>query len=186
MDRSAERQPFTVSALFELADGRRYEIYDGGVYMVPPPSLGHQYTSGQLHFVLMRHIQAHGLGRLFAAPVGLILDETNYVEPDLIFVASGRESVLTPRGVEGVPDLVVEILSPSTHKRDLGLKTRLYEQFGVPHCWIVDPDAKRLSALTRQAGQYVTAIERGEDETFEPTLFPGLSIEIAPLFEVFS
>lgn len=185
MDRGepVERQPFTVEDLFALPDdGKRYEIYGGEVYMVPPPSLGHQHVSRELEYALLRHIKAHDLGVLYHAPVALVLDETNYVEPDIIYVSREREAILTDRGIEGVPDLVVEILSPSTKRRDREIKRDIYARFGVAHYWLVDPQARTLVAYTLVEGRYHALAQHGADDTFEPALFPGLRVALSELW----
>jgi Uma2 family endonuclease len=175
---------FTVDDLFELPDvGKRYEIYGGHVQMVPPPSLVHQHASKELQYILTRHIKAGDLGELFNAPFGLILDTTDYTEPDLAFVSRERLSLLTARGVEGPPDLVVEILSPPTKRRDIEVKSDLYARYGVDHYWILDPMSHRLQAYTRGPdGAYRVVAEIGPGGVFRPVLFPGLDIPLDSLW----
>jgi Uma2 family endonuclease len=177
---AATNRQFTVEELFDLPDdGKRYEIYDGDIYMVPPPNLGHQHVSKELQFALTRHIKQHDLGQLYDAPVALILGPVDYTEPDLIYVSRARQAVLTDRGIDGCPDLVVEILSPGTRTRDLDVKKRLYERVGIPHYWIVDPRDRFVMLHVLEGARYVIEREYGERDTLKTSLFPELQIDLA-------
>src|SRR5215210_6946286 len=103
-------------------DGNRYEVIDGELYMSPAPAWRHQRASGVLFGYLWQHIHAHQLGEVVSAPTGVVLDEENGVQPDLLYISNERSGVIVERGVEGAPDLVVEILSPGTQARDRGVK----------------------------------------------------------------
>ena len=163
-------------------DGKRYEVIDGQLYVTPPPLREHQGASGVLYEYIAPFLRQHGLGKLYAAPIGVELDDENGVQPDLVYVSRDREHILSRRGIEGAPDLVVEILSPSTRGRDRGIKLRRYAAAGVPHYWIVDPRAGTLEEhhLTEQG--YELAGSYGPGSTFRPTLFPGLEIPIDDLW----
>ena len=150
--------------------------------MVPPPMLNHQHVSKELQFTLTAFIKQGGLGELYNAPVALVLDEINYTEPDLIFVSEARRAILTERGIEGAPDLVVEIHSPSTRHRDLDIKRQMYERREIPHYWLVDPQQETLVALELTEGTYRTVASLGARDCFEPSLFPGLTIELGSLW----
>lgn len=163
-------------------DGNRYEVIDGGLYMTPPPSWTHQSASGVLHFYLMEHVRPRGLGKVVAAPVGVVLDEENGLQPDLVYVSPERADIIGERGVEGAPDLVVEILSPSTRSRDRGIKMRRYAAGGVSHYWILDPRNRTLEAYRLIDGDYELTGTFGPGSTFRPELFPGLEIPIDDLW----
>ena len=163
-------------------DGNRYEVIDGRLYVSPPPILVHQNASSVLHFLVMQYVRQRGLGKVFAAPVGVVLDDENGLQPDLVYVSRERAGILSERGIEGAPDLVVEILSPSTRGRDRGIKMRRYAAAGVPHYWIVDPRTRTLEAyqLTEQGYELIGAY--GPGDIFRPALFPGLEIPIDDLW----
>jgi Uma2 family endonuclease len=131
------------------------------------------------------YLQRNPIGMLYAAPVGLILDEHNGIQPDLVYVSRERRAILTRRGIRGVPDLVVEILSPSTEHVDRGVKRRRFAASGVPHYWILAPETRTLEAYrlgAGGAGDYaLTGTYSGQD-VFRPDLFPGLEIPIAVLW----
>jgi Uma2 family endonuclease len=138
----------TVEDWFTLPeDGRQYELLEGVLVVVPPPSRSHQDIAGELFHRLKSHISAHG-AYAGIAPLGVALSEHVGFEPDVVYVRPGREQILTPRGVEGVPDLVIEVLSPSTRAFDRGTKLRTYLEHGVPEIWLVAPE-RRLTTVYR-------------------------------------
>ena len=108
------RSHVTIEDIFAMEDDKRYEVIGGEIYVVPPPGSSHQELSGLLFGTLLHQVRAHGLGWIVASPVALILADDDYVEPDIVFVAEARIGIVTARGIEGVPDLVVEIQSKST------------------------------------------------------------------------
>ncbi|HYW10137.1 MAG TPA: Uma2 family endonuclease [Longimicrobium sp.] len=121
-------------------DGNLYEIIDGEVYVTPAPKWDHQRISMRLSMALGTFVETHDLGELAAAPADVFLTGGSFVQPDLVFIRSDRLSIISERGVEGAPDLVVEIVSPATALRDRGLKREGYAEFGVPLYWVVDAD----------------------------------------------
>src|SRR5688572_30750960 len=95
-------------------DGRRYELYEGELVMTPSPRTRHQVVIGNLHVLMREHVLGRGLGEVFLSPIDVILSRITVLQPDLVYVASGRLAVVTERAIEGAPTLVVEVLSPST------------------------------------------------------------------------
>lgn len=136
------------------ADGRRYEIHEGELSVTPAPSPQHQRILGNLNEILRQHVKARGLGEVFFAPIDCILGETTIVQPDLIYLDAARLSLVSGRGIEGAPTLVVEILSPSTTLIDRNAKRQLYRRYGVPYYWIVDPEARTIEAYSLSEGEY--------------------------------
>jgi Uma2 family endonuclease len=120
-------------------DRNRYEILDGELSVALAPTTKHQITLGNLHRILSTHVFANHMGRLLLAPTDVILAATTVVQPDLVFVSNDRSQVITPRGVEGAPTLVVEILSPTTHRTDRVTKAQLYAKHQIPHYWLWIP-----------------------------------------------
>ena len=122
-------------------DGNRYEAIEGDLYTTPAPNTRHQRVSMRLQYALHRILERSGLGEVFVAPYGVEFPATGEgVQPDILFVSRDRGAIVADAGIVGPPDLVVEILSPSTASRDRGIKLRLYERQGVREYWIVDPD----------------------------------------------
>lgn len=133
-------------------DGNRYEAIEGDLYMTPAPSTRHQTICGHLYRELWRALVDPGHGQLWFAPLGVEFPSTGEgVQPDIVFVSKDRQGILAPEGLRGAPDLVVEILSPTTASRDRGIKLRLYERHGVAEYWIVDPEAGAVDVWRFQA-----------------------------------
>jgi Uma2 family endonuclease len=106
----------------------------------------HQRGLSKLHIRVGSFVYQNGLGEIVEAPVGVVLDEENGLQPDLVYVSRERLGIIAERGIEGAPDLVVEALSRSTRARDRGAKMRRYATAGVPHYWLLDPRARTLEA----------------------------------------
>ncbi len=163
-------------------DGRRYEILDGELSMTPSPSRAHQRFAGNLFVTLHTWVRAPAAGEVFIAPFDVILARTTVVVPDLVFVSRERLGIVTSRGVEGAPDLVVEILSPGTASRDRVEKAQIYARHGIRHYWLADPDARVLEVYELTGGQYRETARLTAGATFTPTLFPGLAISLSSLW----
>ena len=163
-------------------DGTRYELIAGELLMSPAPSVRHQRISMALAIALNVHLQATGEGIVLAAPTGVYLSDEDVVEPDLLVVLTEHADRLGEQVVEGAPDLVVEILSPGTARRDLVAKRELYARAGIPEYWIVDSEGGSVEVLALQAGAYVRAGLYARADTLRSPLLAALEI---PLQEVF-
>jgi Uma2 family endonuclease len=126
-------------------------------------------------------VSIHNLGYVVTAPTGVVLDDENGLEPDLLFIAHERAHIISARGVDGAPTLVVEVLSPSTEARDRGLKLRRYAASKVEHYWILDTQGPRIEERVLGEDGYRLVGTFGPGEIFRPTLFPGLEIPIDDL-----
>jgi Uma2 family endonuclease len=167
-------------------DGRRHEIIDGAHYVTPSPNLRHQELVLRLGVALANYLEDHSdRGRVFVAPLDVVFSFHDIVEPDLVFVASDQLDILTDQNIQGTPALVVEILSPSTRKRDLGVKRRLYDRSGVREYWLVDAATASVTIVRRHPdGSFpafppLTAPER---HLLRTPLLPGWSLALARLF----
>ncbi|HEX8275762.1 MAG TPA: Uma2 family endonuclease [Longimicrobiaceae bacterium] len=125
-------------------DGNRYEVIAGELHVTPAPRPLHQRTIARLGFLLESFTRENGLGWILPGPVDVLFAEGDFLEPDLVFVRRERLQVVTERGIEGAPDLVVEVASPSTARMDRGVKRERYARFGVPEYWVVDADARSV------------------------------------------
>lgn len=163
-------------------DGLRYEIIEGFLFSEPSPRRAHQQVAANLLMILRAHAREHDLGEVYIAPFDVILDRRTVVVPDLVFVAQARAGVVTERAVEGTPNLIVEILSPSTARRDRVAKLNAYARRGVPHYWLVDPAARTLEAFELAGGSYRLAVAVGGDDEFRSELFPALVLPLRELW----
>lgn len=163
-------------------DGRRYEVIEGELVVTPSPRRAHQRFSRNLLVVLHAHVREHDLGEVFDAPFDVILENTSIVVPDLLFVSRDRLSIVAERGVEGAPDLIVEILSSATARRDRVEKAQLYARHGVGHYWLADPVGRTLETFELTGGLYRLVVSLSGAALFEPSLFPGLTIPLRDLW----
>ena len=162
-------------------DGKRYEVIDGVLYMSPSPRSIHQALSMHLQFLLYG-LQQAGHGWVFAAPMDVIMPGATPVQPDLLFIGVAQRHILSPKNIQGVPDLLVEILSPGGGRYDRITKLNKYAQCGVPHYWILDPVERTLEILRFESGGYrlLAALETGS--YFVHPDFFDLKLDIAELF----
>lgn len=161
------------------ARGTRFEVIDGELCVTPGPSLRHQQIVVRLTALLYRFVEENRLGEVIVSPFDVLFAEGDYVEPDLVFVRSDRLEILTERGAEGPPDLLVEVLSPSTAARDLGIKLDRYRLFSVAEYWVIDPD-ERTVLVWRLADGASAPLALGTADTLRwQPLVGGPSIEIS-------
>lgn len=189
MDVNRARQRWTYEDYARLpqpseARGTRFEVIDGDLHVTPSPSLRHQGIVTDLVTLLNVFVRSNRLGNVFVSPLDVIFGEGDYVEPDIVFVRSGREDILTKRGVEGPPDLLVEVLSPSTAARDLGIKLDRYRLFGVTEYWVIDPDECTVLVWRLAEGaNEPLALGWADTLRWRPlALGPLLEISVAELF----
>ena len=164
------------------ADGRRYEIHDGELSVTPAPSPRHQRVIGDLYAILRQHVKSGGLGEVLLSPIDCILSDISIVQPDLLYLDPGRGSLVSNRGIEGPPTLVVEILSPSTAEIDRSTKLQLYARHGVPYYWIVDPEARAVEAYVLSEGVYQLSARVAGSEPASLPPFPDLAFAPASLW----
>jgi Uma2 family endonuclease len=152
LEKQAKR--WTYEEYYRLADDQRYEIIDGNLLMAPAPDTWHQSWLNEINLLVTYYVKQKKLGRVFIAPVDVVLDEENTVQPDLVFVAAANTGIIQRRAIFGTPDLLIELVSPSSVRRDRYDKKELYARFGVKEYWIGDPANKSLEILTLKEGRY--------------------------------
>jgi len=163
--------------------GPRYQLVEGNLYMAPAPNRFHQDISRNLQFELHSYLKSNPIGRLYDAPFDVYLDEYNVFQPDLIIVLNEHADILTEAGAEGVPDLIVEILSPKTRRLDLVSKKRVYAIRGVRELWIVDPESRVVATHCFAEGGTESVSEIAESGVLTSALLPGLKISAQLLYE---
>lgn len=163
-------------------DGNRYEIIGGVLYVSPSPTSRHQVILTQLATWLNLHALQHDGGRVIVAPMDVHLSPHDVVQPDVLMVGKDRLAIVQERGIAGAPDLVVEILSPSTMTTDFIRKAGLYAQYGVREYWIVDPEGETVVVQTLEGDRYVYVNEFGKDDTLTSPLLPGLALDLSHVF----
>lgn len=167
-------------------DGKRHELIDGEHYVTPTPIRRHQAVSGNLFGLIWSYLQQRPIGRVYAAPFDVIFSDYDVVEPDLLYISRERsQEIETSPWVKGAPDLVVEIGSPSTRKRDETIKRRLYERFGVLEYWVVDPEIDTIKVFRRIDDRYrrVAELLLENDDVLTTPLLPNLELRLTKIFE---
>jgi len=152
LEKQAKR--WTYEEYNRLDDDQRHEIIDGNLLLATSPDMWHQDWSLNLTLLIATHVKRHELGKVFVAPFDVVLDSENTVQPDLIFVSASNVGIIKPRAIFGAPDLLIELISPSSVRRDRYDKKDLYARFGVKEYWIGDPANKSLEILTLKEGHY--------------------------------
>lgn len=163
-------------------DGKRYEILKGRLEMAPAPSTRHQDISRNLEIILWDYVRKHNLGKVYYAPVDVIFDQVNVVQPDLVYISREREEIIKEAGIFGAPDLIIEIQSPSTGHVDAKRKSDIYWRFGVKEYWIVEPMEKKVEVYLLKGGRYNLEGVYTEQDTVECRAIKGLLVPLAEVF----
>lgn len=176
-----QERPYTAADLAEIPDdGRRFEVVGGELVVSPSPSLRHQRASFSLTHKIEDHVARTNCCLAFAAPFDVALSEHDLLQPDLCVVLRENAGRLTRSGIDGPPDLIIEIISPASARMDRIRKSATYATFGVPEYWIVDPDAQTIVAQVLVEGQY-QPIE-SDDGQIRSRAVAGLVIDPVEIF----
>ncbi len=144
-----------------LPEGTLAELIENVIYMSPSPVSTHQRVLNKINNVLFTYLEEQSAGEVFVAPFDVYLDESsNAVQPDIIVVLKANANIVEPNGhIHGVPDLLIEILSPGNKDHDLVKKKELYERFGVKEYWVVDPQTNQTQGFQLKDKTYHVLFE---------------------------
>lgn len=171
---------YTVEDIYLLPDGQRAELIDGQIYNMAPPSPLHQKLVMELSATIRNYIKSNsGSCEVYPAPfaVNLDADDKDWVEPDVSVICDPNK--LTDRGCSGAPDLVFEIVSPSSRRMDYNRKNTLYSDAGVREYWIVDPAKERVTVYHFEDDAAPVIYSFTQD--IPVGIYPGLTIKINDL-----
>lgn len=144
-----EQKKWTYEDYLNLDDEKRYEIMAGKLKMMTPaPGSNHQWISGKLEYLIRKFLEGKNLGYVMDAPLDVVLDAENVVQPDIVFISRQKREIIKKKGIFGSPDLLIEIISPSSQYRDTYEKKDLYAKYKVKEYWIVNPYIKGVEVLT--------------------------------------
>ena len=176
------RLKFTVKDYMSTPDDKRYQLLDGEMILMPSPVTKHQDIVARIFLALNQFVHDHSHGRVFFAPLDVVLSNHDVAQPDVLFVSNARSAIITEANIQGAPDLVVEILSPGTLVYDRGYKQALYGRHGVQEYWLVDPDAETVEVLTLgdQGLTPLATYRRGD--LIASHLLEGLALEMNQVF----
>jgi Uma2 family endonuclease len=167
-------------------DGRRHELIDGEHYVTPSPNVRHQRIVAAIHLLIGSYLERHPIGQVFFAPLDVVFSDIDVVEPDLLYLSNERAAqVLTPLHARGVPELVVEIASKGTRKRDQTVKRRLYERMGVSEYWVVDAEIEVVRVYRNEGGRFPRPVELAHEaaDVLSTPLLPGLELPLVRIFK---
>ncbi len=164
-------------------DGKRYELIRGEVHVTPSPTTRHQFVLRNLVFSLGPYTAEKQLGEIAFAPLDVRLGKDTALQPDLIFVSTARADIIQENYIAGAPDLVVEILSPSTTAHDRATKLPLYAEARVPEVWFIDPQARAVEVLKLQGDKYLVDSILARSQLLTSSRFPGWELSLVELFD---
>jgi Uma2 family endonuclease len=180
---STKARPITRHEYAQIPVGApNYQLIEGDLVMAPSPSSFHQDILLNLGIIFREYLRTNPIGKVYLAPLDTYLSDINVYQPDLLFVRKENLSIIEEHGIEGAPDLAIEILSKTTAKYDLGIKRSIYARTGVEELWIIDP-AKRTLALYRLGENADTPLATYKaKQKFTSEVLPGLTVDLADVF----
>lgn len=178
-----DKDVYTRKDYEKLPEGAPYQLIGGKLIMTPAPEVQHQRVSRDVGFKLHEFIKKNGLGEVFLAPIDVQLSEHDVYQPDIVFIHKDRLDVIGRKKIEAAPDIVMEILSPSTGYYDLKTKYDSYEQAGVKEYWIIDHHRKKVDVYQNKNGKFQLHNESGDSEEVVSAILPEFSISLAELFD---
>jgi len=184
--------PVTEERVFDVAltcddyrrmpDGERCELLEGDLQETGAPTQRHQRIYRRVEVALNEHVEKHGPGEVFHAPIDVVLSHTTVLQPDILFISRARSRIVGREAITAAPDLIVEILSPSSAERDRITKRRLYSRYGVREYWIVDSEARSIEICVHDGRELVTHGVWPEATESESSLLQGFKLDLAELF----
>jgi Uma2 family endonuclease len=178
---TTDLRPLTYDDLAAMPDdGKRYELINGELYELTGPNTKHQRAILRLSWSLGHFVNERKLGEVFVAPFDVYFTPHNTVQPDIIFVSRERRRIIRADKIEGAPDLLMEILSPSNRIHDVVTKAALYATFGVPEYWLVDPERDTIAVQTLRDGIYVPV--ESTDGIARSLALPGFEVNPTDVF----
>ena len=177
-----EKTRYTYEDYLNTPEGERYELLDGELVLVASPNEEHQFASVKLVSLMYPYVASRDLGWVFHAPFDIVFSDKEVVQPDLMFISKEREHIRSAANVRGAPDMVVEILSPSSSRRDWKYKRGLYAKYGVKEYWIVDPVNRIVSAMLLRDGVLEIAGAYVEGDTLSSVALEGFEVGVSEIF----
>lgn len=175
-------QRFTYADYARLPDDRRYEVIDGELFVTPAPTPYHQMVKRRIERLLEEHVERGSLGMVLDAPCDVVLSQFDILQPDIFFISAGRLATIGEKYISDAPDLVVEVLSPGTRRRDRSLKSKRYALFGVREMWIADPEPKTIEVFINTGEVFRRDAIYVREDVLRSPLLPGLEVPLARVF----
>ncbi|HHW43535.1 MAG TPA: Uma2 family endonuclease [Desulfotomaculum sp.] len=176
------KEVYTYADYVLLPEGAPYQLIGGKLVMTPAPTTFHQIISMRLETEFVNFVRKKDSGIVLYAPIDVYFEEKETYQPDIIFIARDRLSIIEPARINGAPDLVVEILSPSTAYYDIKKKARTYARHGVKEYWIVDPEDHSIEIYVGQEGKFVLNQRVEGEGRVKSLVLEGLALEVKEIF----
>ena len=164
-----------------LPEGPPQQLIDGEITMTPSPNFMHQSIILEIATLLKNYVIDQNLGYVNISPIDVFLKNDEVYQPDIIFISKDRKEIIKDK-IIGVPDLVIEVLSPSNAYYDLTHKKNIYEETGVKEFWVVDPEEKTVEIYENVKNTFLLYSKAKNSGVVNSKILPGLSIEIVKLF----
>lgn len=164
-------------------DSGNYELINGKIFFMPSPKPSHQRISSRLNAYLGTFIILNNLGELFAAPMDVVFTEHDTFQPDLLFISKEMQSIIGENKIEGIPDLVVEILSPSNDNKEMSYKKHIYESTGVKEYWLIDVEKQTLTKYEQEENELRWKKVFQKNEVLKTAIIEGLELDLSKIFE---
>ncbi|WP_051276593.1 Uma2 family endonuclease [Desulfovirgula thermocuniculi] len=176
------KEIYTYADYAQLPEGAPYQLIGGKLVMTPAPTPRHQAILRRLGVKMANFVEEKGTGAVYFAPVDVYLQETEVLQPDIVFISRERFFIIGAEKIEGAPDLVVEILSPSTAYYDLRHKFKVYARCGVKEYWIVDPMEKSIEVYGGEGGRFTLIAKAEGTGKVESRIIEGFAVELEEVF----
>ena len=180
---SRTKTKFTYEDYAKTPEGERCELLDGELIMAAAPNMAHQHTQTNLGGEFYVFVRDNDLGSVYFSPTDVYLSDTDVVQPDLVFFSKGRSHIRTGKNICDAPDIVVEILSPSTSAYDWGYKRDLYARHGVNEYWLADPYARQIIVMLLKDGGYEIVGAYRDDDTLRSPTLEGFELDMNKIFD---
>ncbi len=178
-----KKKKYTEQDYSLLEEGAPFQLIDNDLIMSPAPSLLHQLILGEFYDALKAHIkQQDPNGLVVLSPIDIHLNNGNIYQPDMIYISGPRKNDIIKERIEGAPDLIIEILSPSNAYYDLRLKKDIYEKYGVKEYIIVDPIQQNAEVHLLENGLFALKQKATKTEQLNSVILPGLVFDLARIF----
>ena len=177
-----EKKRYTYEDYVRLPEGSPYQLIGGDLIMVPSPTPYHQRILRKIGFLILQHVEKNDLGEVLYSPLDVYFSEEDTFQPDIIFISKKRLTIVGETKIEAAPDLVIEILSPSTAYYDLGRKYKVYEEAGVKEYWLVHPGIKSIEVYENREDNFQLVQAVREAEIVKSELLKGFEVDLEKIF----
>ena len=173
---------FTYQDYANTPEDERYELIGGELIMSESPIIVHQLNQSELGYYVKRFVKLNDLGYVLSSATDVVLSDMDVVQPDIMFISKERHHIIGEKNIQGAPDLVVEILSPSTARRDWGVKRELYAKHGVKEYWIADPANKIVWVMLLRNGVLEVQQTCHSGDTISSSVLAGFTVAVDDIF----